>query len=64
MTPIDVHLGRVEEIVERRAVTLQSARRRHPERFVRGTPAQQRRPQPAWINAPVTTTTAAVAGAH
>jgi len=36
----------------------------HPERFVRGAPAPQRRPQPAWINPPAPATEAVVAGAH
>jgi len=64
MTPIDVHLGRVAEIVERRAATLDAAQRRNPERFVRGAPAQQRRPQPAWINPPAAETAIVAPQAH
>ena len=52
MTPNDVHLGRVDDIVARRTAVLAAAHRRHPERFVRGAPAPQRRPTPAWINPP------------
>ena len=64
MAPVDVHCGRVEEIVAQRAGVLHNAHRLHPERFVRGAPAPQRRPQPAWINPPAPATEAVVAGAH
>jgi len=53
MRPIDVHLGRAGTIVERRVVTLEAARTRHPERFVRREVAAPRGPEPAWINRPV-----------
>ena len=52
MTPNDVHAGNVEDIVARRTAVLALAHRRHPDRFVRGAPAPQRRPTPAWINPP------------
>jgi putative transposase len=64
LRPIDVHQGRVEAIVERRAVTLDAARLRHPERFVAIRRAELRRPGPAWINRPVSPATANTAGAH
>jgi len=60
MTPRDVHNGRVDAIVARRAEVLAAAHQRHPERFVRGSPAPQRRPTEAWINPP----TAMAAAAH
>ena len=64
MTPMSVHLGRVEEIVARREVTLEAAQRLHPERFVRGAPAPQRRPGPAWINPPVPEDASNTVAAH
>lgn len=64
MTPMTVHLGRVEEVVTRREVTLQAAHRFHPERFVRGAPAPQRRPRPAWINPPAEKASAYTIAAH
>jgi putative transposase len=64
MRPSDVHTGRVEAIVEQRAAVMEAACRQHPERFVRGAPAQQRRPQPAWINPPLVTVSAAANTAH
>lgn len=56
-------LSPTPRIVARRHATLVEAHRRHPERFSRGTPAEQRRPTPAWINPPSTATLAMV-GAH
>lgn len=64
MTPVDVHCGRVDEVVARRAGVLDLAHRLHPERFVRGAPAEQRRPQPAWINPPARATEMVAAAAH
>lgn len=64
MRPIDVHLGRAQEIVERRTSTLDAARLRHPERFVAPRRAELRRPGPAWINRPAPTAPASTAGAH
>lgn len=60
MTPDDVHHGRSDQIADRRADVLADAQRRHPERFVRGAPAPQRKPTDAWINPPA----AKVAAAH
>lgn len=64
LRPIDVHLGRTNDVIQKREATLEEARRRHPERFVRGAPAPQRRPQPAWINPPAAATSASAAAAH
>ena len=64
MRPIDVHLGRSDDVIQKREATLEDARRRHPERFVRGSPAPQRRPRPAWINPPAATASASAAAAH
>jgi len=55
MTPHDVHHGRADEIVANRDAVLALAHRRHPERFVQGSPAHTRRPGPAWINPPANT---------
>lgn len=52
MTPLDVHTGRAQPIAARRAEVLDQAHQRHPERFVRGSPAPQRTPSLAWINPP------------
>ena len=59
MTPRDVHTGRVDEIVARRTAVLAAAHQRHPQRFVRGSPAPQRRPTDAWINPPTPVAAAA-----
>jgi len=64
MTPMSVHLGHVEEIVKRRTATLEVAHQLHPERFVRGAPAPQRRPGPAWINPPAQERSVATVAAH
>jgi putative transposase len=64
MTPMSVHVGDVEGIVQRRTATLEVAHRLHPERFVRGAPAPQRRPRPAWINPPVQARAVAMVAAH
>jgi len=61
MTPSDVHNGRVEDVVAKRAAALERARQRHPERFANGEPAAQRRPGPAWINPPATATASTAA---
>lgn len=63
MTPHDVHHGLVDAIVTRRSAVLALAHERHPERFVKGSPASPRRPGPAWINPP-TTAAPLAAAAH
>jgi putative transposase len=63
LTPYVVHHGDVEVVVAHRHATLVEAHRKHPERFSRGRPAEQRRPTAAWINPPPTTPLATV-GTH
>lgn len=60
LTPDVVHHGDVEAVVARRQATLLEAHRRHPQRFSRGAPAEQRRPSAAWINPPATAAPAMV----
>lgn len=50
--PVDVHYGRVDEIVAARQRVLDDAHARHPERFVHGRPVQKKPPPAAWINPP------------
>ena len=50
--PVDVHHGRVAEIVAARQRVLDEALARHPERFVHGRPVQKTPPAAAWINPP------------
>jgi putative transposase len=52
MTPAAVHYGRSEKIREARQETLLAAYRKHPERFVNGTPHAPTLPREAWINPP------------
>lgn len=51
-TPADVHHGRAELVREQRAVALDRAYQRHPERFVRKPPTPPPLPSAAWINKP------------
>jgi putative transposase len=51
-TPADVHHGRAELVRARRADTLDSAYRDHPERFVRRPPQPPALPTAVWINQP------------
>ena len=60
LTPHVVHHGDVEAVIARRHATLVDAHRRHPARFARGKPAEQRRPTAAWINPPATKALATV----
>lgn len=50
--PVDVHHGRVANIVAARQRVLDDAHARHPERFVHGRPTQKSPPAAAWINPP------------
>jgi len=54
MTPVSVHYGQAEEIYGKRALVLDSAYSRTPERFVRGLPRPPALPTAAWINKPET----------
>jgi putative transposase len=52
MTPADVHFGRATAVHDRRAVVLDAAYQRHPERFVRKPPTPPALPTAVWINPP------------
>jgi putative transposase len=51
-TPADVHHGRAQQRVEKRAAVLAAAHAAHPERFVHGVPRPQALPTEVWINKP------------
>jgi putative transposase len=51
LTPADVHSGQADQVLQRRAQTLDAAYLHHPERFNRP-PQPKRPPQKAWINPP------------
>ena len=53
LTPADVHHGRAEQVLARRAVVLEAASLRHPERFLNGPARPARLPEAVWINKPV-----------
>lgn len=55
LTPEMVHYGRAEEVLARRRLVLEEAYRKHPERFVRQSPAPLRLPAAVWINPPAQT---------
>ena len=50
--PHDVHFGLAEQRVAARATVLATAYAAHPERFPRGLPRPQARPEAVWINPP------------
>ena len=52
LTPHDVHFGLAEQRVAARATVLATAYAVHPERFPRGLPRPQARPEAVWINPP------------
>ena len=52
LTPYEVHYGLAQKRREQRAVVLQHAYERHPQRFVRGLPQPALLPTAAWINKP------------
>jgi putative transposase len=52
LTPVDVHLGRVEERIAHRQAVLDKAFAAHPERFPKGRPIAPRPPSEVWINRP------------
>jgi len=54
LTPASLHYGRAQGIIEDRARVLEDAYRKHPERFVRGTPRAGTVPEAVWINPPAT----------
>jgi len=52
MTPVTVHYGRAQSVIEQRRKVLQAAYAAHPERFARGEPRPLSLPTEAWINKP------------
>jgi putative transposase len=56
LTPGDVHYGRAQGLLERRAQVLAAAYAAHPERFPHGPPAAPKPPGAAWINPPKSAT--------
>jgi putative transposase len=52
LTPYEVHYGLAEQRREQRAVVLQDAYERNPQRFVGGVPKPALLPTAAWINKP------------
>ena len=54
MTPASVHHGRAHQVREQRALVLEAAWKRHPERFARQ-PQPPALPTAVWINPPATT---------
>jgi putative transposase len=54
LTPADVHHGLAEAKTRKRAMVLQHAYAKHPERFPRGVPKPPVLPKEVWINKPQT----------
>jgi len=52
LTPVVVHYGRAEVVLQRRQQTMQVAYAAHPERFVKGAPKLPSLPAAVWINPP------------
>lgn len=52
LTPYEVHYGLAQQRRDQRAVVLQEAYERNPQRFVRGVPTPALLPTAAWINKP------------
>jgi len=52
LTPAAVHSGEAGARLARRLEVLETAHRRHPERFVRGAPVVTELPEAVWINPP------------
>jgi len=52
LTPVVVHYGQAQAILEQRQKVLQAAYAAHPERFVRGEPKPPSLPTEVWINKP------------
>ena len=57
LTPAMLHYGEAEKVIEDRAIVLQAAYGKHPERFVQGCPKPQTLPTAVWINPPRNDTT-------
>ena len=52
LTPVMVHYGQAQAVLEQRQEVLQAAYAAHPERFVRGEPKLPSLPTEVWINKP------------
>jgi len=52
LTPVQVHYGHVDAVIEHRQSVLNAAHAAHSERFVRRPPIARRPPDEAWINRP------------
>jgi putative transposase len=52
LTPVTVHYGQAQAVLEQRQQVLQAAYAAHPERFVRGEPRVPPLPVEVWINKP------------
>ena len=52
LTPVTVHYGRAQAVLDRRQKVLRVAYAAHPERFVHGEPKPQSLPTEVWINKP------------
>jgi len=52
LTPVTVHYGQAQVVLEQRQLVLQAAYTTHPERFVRGEPKPLSLPTEVWINKP------------
>ena len=53
MTPNQVHYGQADQVYAARQVTLDTAFRQNPERFVNSAPKPPSKPTAAWINPPL-----------
>lgn len=58
LTPVSVHYGHAETMLQKRDQVLAEAWGRYPERFVNGAPKAARLPEAVWINKPATIVTA------
>jgi putative transposase len=52
LTPVTVHYGQAQAVLDQRQIVLQAAYAAHPERFVRGEPTPLSLPTEVWINKP------------
>ena len=52
LTPVTVHYGQAQAVLDQRQQVLQAAYAAHPERFVRGEPKPLSLPKEVWINKP------------
>jgi hypothetical protein len=52
LTPVTVHYGQAQQMLEQRQKVLQAASAAHPESFVRGEPKPISLPTEVWISKP------------